>query len=344
MIMRIDKLVIFLFIALAAGLSIKTVDCFAQERGRESGPGTSGSGHSQQPSVQRQSVVQQQPSAQRPDDLNRERASSQGNQTQNRAAQVEPILEIKKVDPENSLYSIEMRNVDLNDFFRVVAHDYKLNILVDSAVQGNITASFNNITLEEALDGIADLSSLVMEKNRNIIKISANLVTRVFVLKHIEAKKLLQGASSGSGGASSSTSSSSQGMGQEGSSGGSGVSSSSGAAESGSEGAQGEQQEGSEGGSSGTSSSTGKANTIFDLLSDKGKILLGQYPNSIMVIDSPSHLKSIEEYLVAIDQKMASRVFKLKYLKATELVGEVVNQTSGSSGSATNSTAAGEAQ
>ena len=59
-----------------------------------------------------------------------------------------PVLEIKRLESEAALYSIELRDVQLNDLFRVIAHDYNLNILIDPAVSGTITASFTNISLE----------------------------------------------------------------------------------------------------------------------------------------------------------------------------------------------------
>jgi len=177
-----------------------------------------------------------------------------------------PVLEIKRLEAEQPLYSIELRDVELVDLFRVVAHDYNFNILVDKEVSGKITASFTSITLEEAMDGIAEISNLILQKEGSMIKVSPNLITKTFVLKYIEAKKLFIQTTTGTG--------------------------------------------------------TKQTSIIYDLLSDKGKVLLGTQPNSIMVIDYPSNIARVEEYLRVIDQRMASRVFKLKFLKASEIVGE----------------------
>ncbi len=255
-----------------------------------------------------------------------------------------PVIEIKRLESEEPLYSIELRDVELADLFRVVAHDYNLNVIVDKDVSGKITASFTNIKLEEALDAIAEISNLVLEKKKNIIKVCPNLITRTFVLNYLEANSLLVSSSSSSsesssgsaGSASASGSSESSGQAGSSSSGSSGQGSSSSAsgAEGGSS-SSGEASSGSESGS-GSSGSSKQANTIYDLLSDKGKVLLGKQPNSIMVIDYPPNIEKIEAYIKAIDKRMSSRVFKLKYITAADIVGKGAASSSGSqSGSST---------
>ena len=203
-----------------------------------------------------------------------------------------PVIEIKRLEAEEPVYSIELRNVDLIDLFRVMAHDYSLNMVVDSEVSGTLTASFTNVSLEEALQTIAEMSNLVVKKKGNIIRISLNLVTKTFTLKNIEANKLLSGlrtpSASGAGAAS------------------------------GARAAPG-------------SAATSSLSNIYDLLSDKGKILVGNQPNSIMVIDYPINIDKVSAYLDAVDLRMSSRVFKLKYLKAGEVVGD---QQPGSSAAA----------
>jgi type II secretory pathway component GspD/PulD (secretin) len=216
------------------------------------------------------------------------------------------VLEIKRLESEKPVYSIELRNVEFGDLFRVIAHDYNLNILVDEAVEGKITASFTNISLEEALDGIAEIGNLLLEKKKNIIRVSPHLLTKSFVLHYIEAKKLLETQGSTSSAQASTTTQS---------------------AASTTTGAQ----------SQSSSSATTKTNSIHDLLSSKGKILLGKQPNSITVIDSPPYVAKIENYLNAIDKRMTSQVFKLKYLKAQDVAGESSSSATGTTGSSTSS-------
>ncbi len=85
-----------------------------------------------------------------------------------------------------------------------------------------------------------------------------------------------------------------------------------------------------------------RESTIYDLLSAKGKLLLSKQPNSIMAIDYPPNIKKIEDYLNEIDRRMSSQVFKLKYLKASDIAGVENNAqtdtaSSASEGSETNS-------
>ncbi len=226
-----------------------------------------------------------------------------------------PVVEIKRLESEKPAYSIELRGVELADLFRVIAHDYNLNILVDKDVQGKITASFTNISLEDAIEAIAEMSNLVVEKKGVVLKVSPHLVTKVIVLKFIEAKKLLESSRSQTAPAAA------QPAGQA---------------------APGSAQAAAEAGAA--AATVKQESTIYDLLSSKGKILLGQQPNSVIIIDYPPNAEKIESFLKSIDQKMTSKVFKLKYLKASEVVGvDAAGQTgaSGSYGTGSTSAAAG---
>jgi type II secretory pathway component GspD/PulD (secretin) len=204
-----------------------------------------------------------------------------------------PVLEIKRLESETPLYSIELRDVQLNDLFRVIAHDYNLNILMDQDISGTITASFTNISLEEALDAIADMSNLSLEKKGNIVKVKPNLLTKTIVLRYIEAKKLLEGSIPGQAG-SAQPSSGQAAPGQA---------------------------------ASGQAGEATAGTGVYSLLSTKGKILLGQQQNSLTVIDYPVNISKVEEFLKVIDHKMETRVFKLKYLKADEVVGAATKVT-----------------
>jgi type II secretory pathway component HofQ len=221
-----------------------------------------------------------------------------------------PVIEIKRLEAEEPVYSIELRNVDLIDLFRVMAHDYSLNMVVDSDVSGTLTASFTNVSLEEALQTIAEMSNLVVRKKGNIIRISLNLVTKTFTLKNIEANKLLSGQRAATGTAAGAATGTAAGA-ATGTAAGAAALPGAAAA-------------------SGTAATTSLSN-IYDLLSDKGKILVGNQPNSIMVIDYPVNIEKVSMYLDAVDLRMSSRVFKLKYLKAGEVVGD---QQPGSSAAA----------
>ncbi len=215
-----------------------------------------------------------------------------------------PVLEIKRLEAEEAKYSLELRDVPLGDLFRVIAHDYNLNIMVDAQVTGTITASFTNVSLEEALEAIAEMSNLNLEKKGKILKVSPNLITKTFVLKHVEAKKLLAAAKD-------------------------------------------EVKESSQASSSGSTSGSGSDSEepasagFFGLLSPLGRVLLGHKQNSIMVIDYPANVKRVEDYLQVVDQRMNSRVFKLKYLKASDMLGQTGAAGTGTTTTTTTSGAGG---
>lgn len=229
---------------------------------------------------------------------------------QSASAEPEPVMKIKQIEAEKPLYAFELRDVEIGDLLRVLAHDYKLNLLVDKEVSGKITASLNAISLEEALETIAESQNLSLKKKGNVIRVIPNIITKVFKLKFIEAREILESSSS------SDTSSA--------------------PSESSEETAASSESESTA--SSEDSASAQTANTIYDLLSDKGKVLLGKQPNSLVVMDYPPYVEKIEAYLKEIDQKIDSRVFKLKYLKAADVVGQGNTNSTSTTDTSYNST------
>lgn len=176
-----------------------------------------------------------------------------------------PVIRIERLDDESQVYSFELKDAQVRDIFRVLAYDHKLNLLVDNEVEGKITATMTNISLEQFLEAVAESLNLVVEKNGSFVKVRPNLITKTFILMHIEAGTVLASMDSGE--------------------------------------------------------AVKRENTIYDLLSAKGQVFLGQQPNSIIVIDYPPNIKKVEDYLKEIDYEMFSQVFKLKYLKASDIVG-----------------------
>ncbi|MDD3296540.1 MAG: hypothetical protein PHU64_04175 [Candidatus Omnitrophica bacterium] len=193
-----------------------------------------------------------------------------------------PLIEVKRLEGDQPQYSIELRNAELADFFRLIAHDYDFNILVDERVEGEITASFTNLSLDDALENIANMYGLSLEKNKGVVVVKPNLITKTIAFKHINAESFLKGVA-----ASSYTSGENPVSSQD----------------------------------SGDGSSTATAN-IYDLLSPIGKILLGRQRNIIMVIDYPDNVNKVENFIQAVDGRMTSRVFKLKYISSKEIIVE----------------------
>jgi type II secretory pathway component HofQ len=128
--------------------------------------------------------------AQEPEQIAESKTAQEGKQAEEAVAQ-QPIMEIKPLETEESLYSVELRDVEIKDLLRVLAHNYNLNILVDRDIKGKITASLTNISLEEALERIADMHNLILEKKGNVIIAKPNLVSKVFILKYLNAEELL---------------------------------------------------------------------------------------------------------------------------------------------------------
>jgi type II secretory pathway component GspD/PulD (secretin) len=244
----------------------------------------------------------------------------------NSSSQVPAVMDIKSVDQSKGTYSLELRDVKILDLFRILSHDYKLNLLVDNSISDlKVTASLSNVSLQEALDSIAELAGLKMEKKGSIIKVSSNIVTEIFVLKYVEVKKILNSV------ASSSTSSVGATGIPLGTSSSMGMPSATSA-------------------SSDSSESTPKSeSSIFDLLSSQGRILAGAQPNTIIVMDLPPNIEKIRKYIGVVDKRMATRMFRLKYLRASDLVGvtkpivpteQTTSSTSSSSSSSSTTTPA----
>lgn len=194
------------------------------------------------------------------------------------------VLEIQPADKDDSLFSIELKDADIRDVFRVLAHDYNLNILIDKDVRGTLTASLTVISLKEALEVIAELNNLRLEKKENVIVVKPNFIRKTFILHYANAQELLRGSRSG-------------------------------------------EMAGEDTG--GTAGSTASEHTIYDLLSSEGKVLLGKQPNSIMVIDYPQNLEKIQLYVEMLDKGMTSKMFRLKYIKAKDIVGAAQSSDEG---------------
>jgi len=125
------------------------------------------------------------------DNSSGEQIPSSFSESSETSPQESSILEIKKIPGSKNLFSIVLKEAQLPDIFRVIAHDFGLNILVDKNVKGKITASFTNISLEEAIEKICEMNNLKLEKKGNVIIVRPNLVAKVFKLKYISAKDIV---------------------------------------------------------------------------------------------------------------------------------------------------------
>ncbi len=77
--------------------------------------------------------------------------------------------------PEESsalIKTISVRDVELRDVFRGIAHEYNLNITVDNNVSGSATLRLSNIPVSDVLQYLCDEYNLSLNIDRSIIRIS----------------------------------------------------------------------------------------------------------------------------------------------------------------------------
>jgi len=76
----------------------------------------------------------------------------------------EPVMKIERLDNEGQVYSFELKDAQIRDIFRVLAYDHKLNLLVDNEVEGKITATMTNVSLEQFLEAAAEAQRQVARR------------------------------------------------------------------------------------------------------------------------------------------------------------------------------------
>jgi len=104
--------------------------------------------------------------------------------------------------PSNVTFSLNLKNADVTDVFRLIAEKYDLNIIVSPTVKGVISLRLSNVTLNEAMTVILDAADATAEQTLNIIHINAksdinktdkrreDLITEIFSLNFIDANQL----------------------------------------------------------------------------------------------------------------------------------------------------------
>ncbi|RKY39782.1 MAG: hypothetical protein DRP75_01080 [Candidatus Omnitrophota bacterium] len=159
------------------------------------------------------------------------------------------VLEISKL-PEEGYYSMELRDIELQDLLRVLSRDYKLNIVLSDEVKGRITASFNRITLKQALDAILKIKGYTFKEEEGIIKvIKEPKIRKFFPLFYISAEQI--------------------------------------------------------------------KDSLSELKSSEGKIIIDDRSNTIMVIDLPENVRKIEEFIYMVDVKQPQVLIEAEILETT---------------------------
>jgi type IV pilus secretin PilQ/predicted competence protein len=199
----------------------------------------------------------------------------------------------EKMKEEERLYSLSVRDADVQEILLAFAKDANLNFTVDPDVTGKVTVDLKNVTLERALDTILSSIGLEYRKEGNLIHVlKPKPETRIFSLNYLTSVRtgtaLVSGAIGGRGAGASTT----QGQ----ASGGSGT------------------QGGSSGGysnveSKGTSDLWGDIEKgIKGMLSPEGQILISKASNSIVITDYPKHLNKVAEFLETVSGSVQRQV------------------------------------
>lgn len=212
----------------------------------------------------------------------------------------DPVFKIEQTG--DNLFSIELRDVELQDLLRVIAYDYKINLIMDKGIKGTVTASFHNVKIIEALERILIVNGYALVKEGDIYRVKSGLVSKIFKLNYISVAKILGKSSQGSDNASTSVSL--------------------------------QPDVTTDSVSSTTSPSTNEtpaATSTIDiegqsessvsdlstLLSPAGKVLYGKEPNSLLVIDYPDNIAQIENYINMIDTRPQQVIIDARVVEVT---------------------------
>lgn len=97
-------------------------------------------------------------------------------------------VEIKK-----ELSNMDFVDAEIGDVLRILAEEFKLNIVAGTDIKGKVTVSFSNVTLDDALASILRVNGYDYVKKDNIISViklgqpGVETESRVFTLKHVDA-------------------------------------------------------------------------------------------------------------------------------------------------------------
>ncbi len=221
-------------------------------------------------------------------------------QEEEKAPEADPVLKIEQTG--DSLFSIELRDVELQDLLRVIAYDYKFNLIMDKNIKGRVTASFHDINITEALEKILSVNGYALVKEGDIYRVKSGLTSRIFKLNYISAAKVFGKTSQSSGAAASPVSVQPDVTTESVSSTTSPSSNETPAATS-------------------TVDIDGQAEaSVSDLsilLSPAGKVLYGKEPNSLLVIDYPDNIAQIESYIKMIDVRPQQVIIDARVVEVT---------------------------
>jgi len=199
----------------------------------------------------------------------------------------------EKMQAEEKLYSLSVRDADIQEIFLAFAKDANLNLTVDPDVTGKVTVDLKNVTLEKALETILSPLGFEYRKEGNFIRVfKPSVETRIFSLNYITSVRtgtaLVSGAIGGRESGRTTTigsPSATAGQWQSSSGGYSNVE------------------------SKGISDLWGDIEKgIKGLLSPEGQLLISKASNSIAVTDYPKNLNKVSELLETISGTVQRQV------------------------------------
>jgi type IV pilus assembly protein PilQ len=104
------------------------------------------------------------------------------------------VNEMQVEDAGEGNISVEFKDADIHDVFRVLALKGNVSIVADPEVKGLVTVQITDVPWEKALDVICRTYSYAYEREGNIIRVTTldkqgqeNLVTEVFTLNYAKA-------------------------------------------------------------------------------------------------------------------------------------------------------------
>ena len=109
-----------------------------------------------------------------------------------------PFVYAQEMSLDNqTIESLEFREVDIKDVLRQLSKQYGLNIVFSEKVAGLITVQLVNVSLERALDSIISVNGFVYTKKGSVIKVTSQeeaekeqKQTKLFKLNNADAAKI----------------------------------------------------------------------------------------------------------------------------------------------------------
>ena len=78
---------------------------------------------------------------------------------------------LKPTRSDHRLFTMEFRDAEIKDILRALGQEHGFNIIVSDDVDGKLTLSFKNVSLEEAMGAIFRVQNLISFREGNIIRV-----------------------------------------------------------------------------------------------------------------------------------------------------------------------------